>query len=95
MKPYIYEIKGFDENSAEEEAGDEIASRKRKGGAIDHVQKQKRVTLNKLDLETCLVRLFKERPNNEGYKIGELEQRLNHPRQTLKAALRSLCNYDF
>ena len=54
--------------------------------------KDKRVTLPKHDLEAAIFSLFQEK---KAYKLAELEQRLNHPRSTLKATLKELCEYDF
>ena len=93
MKPYIYDIRSQDDFSDEPHEYD--ALRSRKGGPLNQTQKLKRVSLSKPELEAALFRLFDERPGNEGYKISDLEARLNHPRQSLKNALRNLCNYDF
>ena len=58
---------------------------------MDHTQKLKRVTLNRIDLERALIILFKEKKE---YRLKELEVRLNHPVGTLKAAIKNLCCYD-
>ena len=78
--PYVYSLR--DPDSEEEPV---LGKRAR-------VVREKRVTLGRYDLETALFALFKEKPQ---FKLIELEQRLNHPRGTLKAALKDLCDYDY
>ena len=55
-------------------------------------QKLKRVTLSKADLEAAIFSLFQQKSE---YKLAELESKLNHPRATLKAATKTMCNYDY
>ncbi len=98
MKPFVYELRGEGEqnnsDSDENNFGGFIdPKRKRKGGSlVDHQKHNRRVTMSKSDLECAVFSLFQEKKE---YKIGEMESRLNHPRATLKAALKHLCYYDF
>jgi len=96
MRPYVYELRGEDGNNSESDdnfGGFIDPKKKRKGGnLVDHQKHNRRVTMSKSELECAVFKLFQEKHE---YKIGEMETRLNHPRATLKAALKHLCNYDF
>ena len=97
-RPYFYDLKDPNDDSDVEmeeglEAGpkkQQVSTKYNKSAKIPN--HNKRVTLSKSDLEVALFRLFQERPE---FKLTELEEKLNHPRKTLKDALKNFCKYDF
>ena len=62
-----------------------------RGGPARIEAKPKRVTMQPSELQDCLFRLFQQR---DEYKIQDIQDILNHPKNTLKDTLKSLCDYD-
>lgn len=96
LNPYIYQLRDDSEEESDEgHSMQDLLGKRRRVAATSLPRGQhpklKRVTLSRNDLDRAIIQLFQEKPE---YKLGELQQRLNHPSGSLKNALKSLCDFD-
>ncbi|CDW86218.1 UNKNOWN [Stylonychia lemnae] len=94
---YIYQLRkdltnqSFDSDDDSEFTKKKKVGNNNRGGPIRVEPKPKRVTMQPSELQDCLFRLFQKR---QEYRIQEIQDILNHPKNTLKDTLKSLCDYD-